>query len=943
MKTSGILVKIASLALVLCMILSLASCDLIQNLFGGSLELVSFTVDRSSVKTEYYIGEEIDFTGIRAIIKYSDEALNKELTSVDLKINYPRDITATVGQKEVTVSYDDPELDTTQETTVTIVVTKDPNVVEHASYRVDATNVKTSYYLGETIDLAGLKLFDVMSNKTEVEITDLTGLTYNVTGLTATAGRHDVTFTYNGESAGVVTFRVIDPEEEKNHVLNATIATFCKTTYDKGDTLDLTGLTVTVTYEEGEPQTVSTGFTAATVDMTTTGTKQVRITFLDPINNEEEYVTLTITVINRSKVMQFEKPQALKNFESSNATATTNPEATGFYGYFSLGDQTYLIGDDNEFEFAPKMAALVDGSLQEMTSYYMSVKIEVMVGSEFVELTSVALTETKHAYSLNDELIVTVDTFNGRYKFEKPIDGVRITVTPHAAHYINDKAPVTLVANVIDAFNVHNSKQLSVIDNDNYRGDWVDLKTSWGLAGINPNGVVLHNDIKITYQSVPESFFYTSDHTVTYYNTITGETKNYAETAGMRYLKDYTFLYVRHGYSDFTINGNFCKIDVSDFPLVASPSIFGPAAEKDYKSDFSNAALFCFEGVSKRSLGDYDFISALPTGARSPEYLIKNLCLDGNAGTDSWVVRKVDGANTTEAYELVTAGGLNMAKSARFAHTTFENVVNKCFMVSYTAEWTGYLNLKNVKCSDSYQNAVGAWSNSDINMVDTYLNLTGGPVIMATSVDWEDRDGTVYHQYPNITITGGNVANSISGQEAWFKNIDPTNTKVGEIQALGVGLNAYLSYVTGGQVTATWVNDGKMNMKGLLLSNGASIEAMLGNINAEGTIMINGAGINRVQEGGTSPWAQILDYIMRDLSTAAQKEASPYITVEKGGVAYTICYVPTSATEGYFVDLNGNQVMPGSDYHTALLDAFNTADQAVLYQGGMSIMLELYH
>ena len=84
MKTSGILVKIFSLALVLCMILSLASCGLIQNLFGGSLELVSFTVDRSSVKTEYYIGEEIDFTGIRAYIKYSDEALNKERTSVDL-------------------------------------------------------------------------------------------------------------------------------------------------------------------------------------------------------------------------------------------------------------------------------------------------------------------------------------------------------------------------------------------------------------------------------------------------------------------------------------------------------------------------------------------------------------------------------------------------------------------------------------------------------------------------------------------------------------------------------------------------------------------------------------------------------------------------------------------------------------------------------------------
>ena len=87
MKTSGILVKIFALALVLCMVLpSVASCGL----FGGSLNLESFAVDRSTVKTTYYVGEEIDFSGIKAYVKYSDEELNAELTFEKLDISYPR-------------------------------------------------------------------------------------------------------------------------------------------------------------------------------------------------------------------------------------------------------------------------------------------------------------------------------------------------------------------------------------------------------------------------------------------------------------------------------------------------------------------------------------------------------------------------------------------------------------------------------------------------------------------------------------------------------------------------------------------------------------------------------------------------------------------------------------------------------------------------------------
>ena len=110
-KTLKFIAILATLAL----ILSFAAC--VQP--KGKLELTSFTVDRSSVKTNYLVGEEIDFSGIRATAKYSDESLNKTYTYNELTITYAEDITATTGDKEVIVSFMDPHLNVKQVATVT--------------------------------------------------------------------------------------------------------------------------------------------------------------------------------------------------------------------------------------------------------------------------------------------------------------------------------------------------------------------------------------------------------------------------------------------------------------------------------------------------------------------------------------------------------------------------------------------------------------------------------------------------------------------------------------------------------------------------------------------------------------------------------------------------------------------------------------------------------
>lgn len=927
MKKSNVLAKIASLALVFCMVLSIASCGL----FGGSLKLDSFAVDRSTVKTSYYVGEDIadGFKNIKAYVTYSDEELNAELTYSSLRFTYPDN--DTVGQKQVTVSYNDPNLNETITTTVDIVITEDPNKVVHASYRVDASAVDTTYYLGETVDLTGLKLFDVMSNKTEVEITDLTGLTFSdYSELTATAGTKEITATYNGESAGTITVRVIDPDEEKNHVVSVEISASCKTTYEAGESLDLTGLTVKVTYEEGEPQYVTTGFTAASVDMSTVGTKTVKVTFLDPINGEEEYVNLTVNVVKRERVIQFAHDiDTIASFNNDNGEATQNPEASGFSGHFSLGGKTYVIGDDNEFKMVPTMKVSVDGVPTSRTSYYMDVTIEVEVEGSYVTLTRTAVSETKSTYSLDGKTLATVDTYNGLYKFEEPIAKVRITVLPSATHYTGDtaKVPVTLEATVIDAYNVHNAKQLSVIENNPYRTDWNALKTEWGVAGIDPAGIVLHSDIKVTYKDVPASFFYDAEHAVQYYNTATGEVRNYSEIAGMKYLKDRTYVYQRTGNKDFVIEGNFFTVNTADFPLIASPSIF-ENKDKTYGSDYSNSALFCFETYDEDVYGDWAN-GMEPAEADVPDVTFNNVEFVGNAGRDCWVIQSVDGTNIGADNELVTAGGLILVKSARYTHTTFNNVNSQCFFINYFAEYHGDLDLNDVKCYDAYQSAIFVWGDSILNVHNTFMNGAGGPVIMPQSIN---VDGTYYN--PVVTVTGvGNIETHLGGQEAWFKSVDPTGTVVSNITALGGGLSQFLTAVKG--VSCNFVDgDGMMNMKVLLMPGGSNAADALADVMAQGTVKIgDDSGIERWREGDTF-WADIYAFMGYNPTAAG----APFLTVKGAdGTDYTMCY----AGDLGFIDLQGNAVSPAT--HAELLDAFATADEIILSQGGMSMLFELYH
>ena len=76
-KTSRILAIVLTICMSITAMATLAACP------DKGFELESFTVDMSTIKTTYKVGEQVDFSGIKVNIRFTDEKYNKQLGSFD--------------------------------------------------------------------------------------------------------------------------------------------------------------------------------------------------------------------------------------------------------------------------------------------------------------------------------------------------------------------------------------------------------------------------------------------------------------------------------------------------------------------------------------------------------------------------------------------------------------------------------------------------------------------------------------------------------------------------------------------------------------------------------------------------------------------------------------------------------------------------------------------
>ncbi len=128
-----------------------------------------------------------------------------------------------------------------------------------SSVTIDAMPSKTSYYDGERLDTAGLRLLVWYNDGTYERVT--TGFTAEPTTVRYNnSGMVDATVRYQGYS---MTLPLTVKQRQERKISSVTIDTLPrKTAYNDGDRLDTTGLQLLVKYSDGSYERVSSGFTA---------------------------------------------------------------------------------------------------------------------------------------------------------------------------------------------------------------------------------------------------------------------------------------------------------------------------------------------------------------------------------------------------------------------------------------------------------------------------------------------------------------------------------------------------------------------------------------------------------------------------------------------------------------------------------------------------------
>ena len=226
-------------------------------------ELSSIAVTTPPIKTAYQTGETLDLTGIVVTATYSD-GYTANVTS-DCIFSPANGTVLTSSDTSVGINYTEGSV--TKSTTIAI------GVKELVSIAVTAIPAKTSYYSGESLDLTGIVVTANYDDGSMLNITN--ACTYNPSdGTTLTSSDTSITITYVEGTVTKTTSQSITVKE----LISISVTTPPdQTDYLAGDTLDLTGIVVTATYQDSTTANVTSDCTFSPVDGSTLTTSDTSI------------------------------------------------------------------------------------------------------------------------------------------------------------------------------------------------------------------------------------------------------------------------------------------------------------------------------------------------------------------------------------------------------------------------------------------------------------------------------------------------------------------------------------------------------------------------------------------------------------------------------------------------------------------------------------------
>ncbi len=208
-------------------------------------------------KLSYYQNDKLNINDGRIEITYSNGYFKR--TSIgSCSVSYIN--MASVGMKAVELSYSD--------WNVTFNITVNELIVTSLSIKTPPT--QTVYYVGDTFSPSGL-VVNATYNSGAIKV--FNGYTLGSVDMSS-SGTKTVTVSYGGISTSfqITVSPVLVSKVEINTMPD-------KLTYYRDDVIDTAGLTLLVTYNNGNTITVSSGFNV-NFDFSTAGTKTIAVTYL---------------------------------------------------------------------------------------------------------------------------------------------------------------------------------------------------------------------------------------------------------------------------------------------------------------------------------------------------------------------------------------------------------------------------------------------------------------------------------------------------------------------------------------------------------------------------------------------------------------------------------------------------------------------------------------
>lgn len=347
--------------------------------------VVTIAID-GNLKDDFYKGESLNIEGINVFLTYQDATTETIVLSNNMISGFD---TSTTGEKTLTITYEGKTF------------THDYSVHEVRATNIEIeTPFKTNYYTGSVLDITGGKVNATYENGTTETIDVTADMISNFD--TSEAGEFALTLTH-AEYSIVIDYTVSDAQ-----LTTISIKTQFKTEYFEGEDLDITGGTLTATYEDGNSETI-----AITLDMIgetfsseTAGSKIMTITYKGK-STEVPYKINAIDIVAISVASTLDKTEY---FEGEDLDIT--------------GGTIRLIYNNGDTEIIPITNAMVSGFNKQYTGEnektlsitYWGFTTSLKYKTLKISVTSLTLTNTfKTEYFVDDYIDVTGGKLTATY------------------------------------------------------------------------------------------------------------------------------------------------------------------------------------------------------------------------------------------------------------------------------------------------------------------------------------------------------------------------------------------------------------------------------------------------------------------------------------------------------------------------------------------------